>query len=46
MLLQDTLFGKSPVGREARMISIETQNGLTIVLTNCGGIITSIKMPD
>jgi len=46
MILKNTLFGNLPGGRQARLFTVETSSGLTICITNYGGIITSIKMPD
>ncbi len=46
MYISDTFFGKLPDGRESRLFQVATKNGLQISITNFGGIITSIKMPD
>ena len=39
-------FGNLPDGREAKIFHFESKGGLTIKITNYGGIITSIEMPD
>lgn len=46
MIFKNTLFGNLPDGRQARLFTFETTSGLAICITNYGGIITSIKMPD
>ena len=39
-------FGKLPDGKETKLFTLENDNNLTVKLTNYGGIITSIEMPD
>jgi len=39
-------FGKLPNGKEAKLFSFTTQKGMVFSITNYGGIITSILMPD
>ncbi|MDX9847738.1 MAG: aldose epimerase family protein [Tenuifilaceae bacterium] len=39
-------FGQLPNGEEAKIFRFESSEGLTICITNYGGIITSIKTPD
>lgn len=46
MNLKDTLFGHLPDGRAVRLFSLETGKGLGISITNYGGTLTSIRMPD
>ena len=46
MKIQSKSFGKLPDGREARLFTLENDNNLTVKITNYGGIITSIVMPD
>jgi aldose 1-epimerase len=41
-----TLFGHTQDGQEAKLFTFETHNGLSVNITNFGGIITSIKTPD
>lgn len=45
MKLQSTIFGKLNDGREVKLFSL-SNNNLTVLITNYGAIITSIKMPD
>lgn len=46
MKIQTNSFGKLPDGNEAKLFTLENDNNLTVKLTNYGGIITSIEMPD
>lgn len=46
MKIQSTVFGKLPDGKEVRLFTLENDNNLKIKITNYGGIITSIEMPD
>ncbi len=46
MKLSISDFGRLPDGREAKLFSFTTQKGMVIRITNYGGIITSILMPD
>ena len=46
MKIQSNSFGKLPDGREARLFTLENDKKLTVKITNYGGIITSIVMPD
>lgn len=39
-------FGRLPDGREVKIFTFETQKGMIIRITNYGGNITSIQMPD
>jgi len=46
MKIQTNLFGQLPEGKEAKLFTLENDNNLTVQITNYGGIITSIEMPD
>jgi len=46
MIINTIPFGKLPDGREAKLFSFKTSNGLSVSISNYGGIITSIKAPD
>ena len=46
MIVKNRVFGQLPDGREARLIEFQSAKGLKIAMTNYGGIITSIQMPD
>lgn len=46
MKIQANSFGKLPNGKEAKLFTLENENGISVKLTNYGGIITSIEMPD
>ncbi len=46
MNIQTTPFGILPDGREAKLFTIENDNNFTLKVTNYGGIITHIEMPD
>ncbi len=41
-----TSFGNLPDGREAQLFSLKNVNGISVKITNYGGIITKIEMPD
>ena len=40
------LFGKSPDGGEAALYTLENRNGMKAEVTNYGGIIVSLFVPD
>lgn len=46
MKLHESNFGKLPDGREAKLFTLENDNNITVKVTNYGGIITAIEMPD
>lgn len=46
MKVTKSIFGKLPDGRRANLYKFETASGLTVCITNYGGIITSIQTPD
>jgi aldose 1-epimerase len=46
MNVQTATFGKLSDGREAKLYTFTNSNGLSIKITNYGGIITCIEMPD
>ena len=46
MKISERLFGELPNGNAAKLFTFESENGLTVSITNYGGIITSILMPD
>lgn len=46
MKSSDQVFGQFPDGRSVRLFTLETAGGLRLSVTNYGGIITSIRMPD
>ncbi|MFP4557432.1 MAG: aldose epimerase family protein [Bacteroidales bacterium] len=46
MITNTTTFGLLPDGREAKLFTFKTPNGLSVSISNYGGIITSIKAPD
>ncbi|HPF93993.1 MAG TPA: aldose epimerase family protein [Tenuifilaceae bacterium] len=46
MKITERLFGELPNGNTAKLFTFESENGLTVSITNYGGIITSIHMPD
>ncbi|MEE4178681.1 MAG: aldose epimerase family protein [Bacteroides sp.] len=46
MILDNAIFGNLADGRTAQLFTLETSGGLRISITNYGGIITSIRMPD
>ncbi len=46
MKIQSDFFGQLPDGREAKLFTLQNDNKLTVKITNYGGIITSIEMPD
>ncbi len=46
MSVQTASFGKLPDGRETQLYILKNDNGVTVKITNYGGIITSIEMPD
>ncbi len=39
-------FGKLPSGQEAMLYTLGNQQGMQVAITNYGGIIVSLKMPD
>ncbi len=39
-------FGELPNGEQAKLFCFETDNGMRVKITNYGGIITSIEVPD
>jgi aldose 1-epimerase len=46
MIVNTAKFGNLPDGREVKLFTFKTLNGLIICITNYGGIVTSIKTPD
>ena len=46
MKIQTSLFGQLPDGSEAKLFTLENDNKLTVKITNYGGIITHVEMPD
>ncbi|HEY9114728.1 MAG TPA: aldose epimerase family protein [Bacteroidales bacterium] len=44
--ISDKLFGILPDGREAHIFTLSNKNGVQISITNFGGIIQSILLPD
>ena len=44
--IQSRSFGQLPDGREATIYQITSQSGMTMEVTNYGGIITSLTAPD
>ncbi len=46
MNVQTSSFGQLPDGRTSNLYILNNDNGLTVKITNYGGIITSIEMPD
>ena len=42
----ESAFGTLPDGREATLYTLENPNGMVVKITNYGGIITSIIVPD
>jgi len=46
MKVTTKLFGHTQNGHEAQLFTFEASNGLSIGITNFGGIITSVKAPD
>jgi aldose 1-epimerase len=46
MKIQTNSFGKLPGGEEVKLFTLENNNNFTVKLTNYGGIVTSIAMPD
>lgn len=46
MNVSKSTFALLPNGKEAKLFCFEAAQGLTVSITNYGGIITSIKLPD
>lgn len=46
MKCKQEVFGKLPDGSEVQLFSFECKDGLRVGITNYGGIITSVRMPD
>ena len=44
--LKKTSFGKTPEGRQVDLYTFTNKNGVEVAITNFGGIIVSIKVPD
>ncbi|MES2674227.1 MAG: aldose epimerase family protein [Pseudomonadota bacterium] len=42
----ESAFGKLPTGQETTLYSLTNANGVTVKVTNFGGVITSINIPD
>ncbi|MES2824172.1 MAG: aldose epimerase family protein [Pseudomonadota bacterium] len=42
----ESAFGKLPTGQESTLYSLTNANGVTVKVTNFGGVITSIQVPD
>ncbi len=46
MTIDTAPFGKLPNGREANLYRLRNVNGMEIRITNYGGIVTSLRVPD
>ncbi len=46
MTLTKTAFGQTPDGQTADLYTLTNQNGMKVQITNYGGIVTSIVVPD
>lgn len=46
MKVKKTAFGNLPDGKAAMLFSFEAEKGLSVKITNYGGIVTSIQVPD
>ncbi|MEX2371311.1 MAG: aldose epimerase family protein [Bacteroidales bacterium] len=46
MEITELLFGKLPDGREARLYTLANDQGMEVDITNYGGIVTAIRIPD
>ncbi len=46
MKIQSTVFGNLPEGQEVQLFTLENDNHLKVKITNFGGIITNIELPD
>lgn len=44
--IQQTPFGRLPDGREASLFTLTNGAGMTVTITNFGGIVTSLAVPD
>jgi aldose 1-epimerase len=44
--LKKTSFGKTPDGRQIDLYTFTNKNGLEVAVTNFGGIVVSVKVPD
>jgi aldose 1-epimerase len=46
MKIQSADFGKLPNGKNAKLFTLSNDNNLKVKITNYGGIVTAIEMPD
>ncbi len=46
MKVREEIFGKLKPGKQVKLFTLTNKNGITVKITNYGGIITSIKTPD
>ncbi len=46
MNVKESIFGKLNTGEKVKLFTLTNKNGIIIKITNYGGIITSIKIPD
>lgn len=46
MPIQERTFGRLPTGETARLFKLKNQNGLSAEITDYGGIIVSLRVPD
>ena len=46
MEINERVFGRLPDGREAKLFNLRNDSGMEVDITNYGGIVTSIRIPD
>lgn len=46
METEKRVFGHMPDGREVHIFTLRNENGIEVEITNYGGIVTSLKVPD
>lgn len=46
MILQQQAFGRLPDGRKAELAILSNDNGMQVTITNYGGIVTALSVPD
>lgn len=44
--VKKTSFGKTPEGRQVDLYTLKNQKGVEVAITNFGGIVVSVKVPD
>lgn len=44
--VQQSVFGRLPDGRDAALLTLKNDQGMSVQLTNYGGIVTSLRCPD